>query len=135
MALTKKLQLLTSPQEAAGTAVGKEDGNIKTGGCQGPYRDGTLFRWAEYHQNQFWQRLAEQNLGPLALSILSGKSWQEESTTQEYRKFLRALTPARTRDPASEVGLFSQMHHWLAILGNGCSLLLVASYGIMDTGL
>ena len=32
VALTPKLLLLTSPQEAAGTAVGKEDGNMKTRG-------------------------------------------------------------------------------------------------------
>ena len=49
--------------------------------------------------------------------------------TQEYQDFLKALGPARAWDPASEVGLLSQMRCWLAILGNGCSLLLVCWIG------
>ena len=35
------------------------------------------------------------------------------------------LGPARTRDQTPEVSFLSQMCHWLTILGNSCSLLLV----------
>ena len=97
VALTPELQLLTSPQEAAETTVGEEDGNMKTGGREGPYQDRTLFRWAKYHREQFRQRIAEQNLGPFALSIISGKSLQEGSMTQEYCEFLKAFRKARAK--------------------------------------
>ena len=81
VALTQELQLLRSPQEAAGTSVIEKNGSTKTRGRQEPYQEGTLFRWAKYHQNQFWQRFTEQILGPFAHSIFCGRSLQGSSTT------------------------------------------------------
>ena len=123
------LRLLTSPQEVAETTRGEEYRNMKTGGRQGSHGDRNLFRWAEYHREQFQQRLAEQNLGPFTLSIIAGKSLQEGSMTQEYQNFLKAPGPAITRSPALEKNPLSHMRSWLAILGNGCSLLLVGWLG------
>ena len=91
VALTPRLQLLTSPPEMVGISTEQEDGGTKIRGHSGPYRDGTLFRWAEYHQSQFRRRCAEQRLGSFDLSILNRKALQEGSTTQEYREFLRTL--------------------------------------------
>ena len=53
VALTPELQLLRSPPEAAGTQAVGRDGSTRTRSHTGPYQEGTLFRWAEYHQNQF----------------------------------------------------------------------------------
>ena len=51
--LTPRLQLLTSPPEGAGVSTEPEDGGTKARGHSGPYLEGTLYRWAEYHQKQF----------------------------------------------------------------------------------
>ena len=70
VALTQELQLLRSPQEVAGTPVVEKNGSTKTRGHREPYQEGTLFRWAEYPQNQFRQRSTEQNLESVALSLI-----------------------------------------------------------------
>ena len=113
----------------AGILADLDNGSTKIRGHPGPYWDGTLFRWAEYHQSQFWQRFTEQSLGLFALSILNGKALQEGSTTQEYRKFLRTLGTAGPQHPASNTCPPSQKNIWLALLGNVCSLLLVCWLG------
>ena len=102
---------------------------MKARGHSGPYLEGTLYRWAKYHQNQFRQRLAQQRLGAFDLSILNGKALQEGSTTQEYREFLRSLETIGTRPQASKVCAPDQTSGWLARLGNGCLLLLVCWLG------
>ena len=94
--LTPRLQLLTNPPEVAKVSTEPEDGGTKVRGHSGPYLEGTLYRWAKYHQNQFRQRLAQQRLGTFDLSIFNGKALQEGSTMQEYREFLRALETAGT---------------------------------------
>ena len=129
MALTPRLQLLTSPPEGAGVSTEPEDGGTKARRHSGPYLEGTLYRWAEYHQNQFRRRLAQQRLGTFDLSILNGKALQEGSTTQEYREFLRALETVGTRPQAPKVCTPDQTSGWLALLGNGCLLLLVCWLG------
>ena len=67
----------------------------------------------------------EQNLGPFALSIIGGKLLQGGSTTQEYREFMKALGPVKSKELPPEVSFLQQTSHWLTILGNGYSLLLV----------
>ena len=106
VALTPELQLLRSPQEVAGTSAVGGDESTKTRGHLEPYQEGTLFRWAKYHQNQFRQRLMEQNLGPFALSIIGGHPLQVGSTTQEYREFLKALGPAKAKEQLPEISFF-----------------------------
>ena len=91
MALTPRLQLLTSPLEEAGDFTEPENGGTKARGHSGPYLEGILYRWAEYHQKQFRRRLIQQRLGTFDLSILNGKALQEGLNTQEYREFLRSL--------------------------------------------
>ena len=54
VALTPELQLLRSPPEAARTQAVGGDGSTRTRSHTGPYQEGTLFRWAEYHQNHLW---------------------------------------------------------------------------------
>ena len=80
-------------------------------GRQEPYQEGTLFRWAKYHQNQFGERFTEQNLGPFALSIICGRSLQGGSTTQEYREFLKALGPVKAKEQMPEVSFFQKTCH------------------------
>ena len=53
MALTPQLQLLTSPREEAGDFTEPENGGTKARGPSGPYLEGILYRWAEYHPKQF----------------------------------------------------------------------------------
>ena len=95
IALTQELQSLRSPKEVAGTPVIEKNGSTKTRGHREPYQEGTLFRWAEYQQNQFRQRSMEQNLGPFALSIIGGCQLQVGLTTQDYCEFLKALGLAK----------------------------------------
>ena len=103
MALTQRLQLLTSPPEGVGVSTELEDGGTKARGHSGPYLEGILYRWAEYNQKQFRRRLIQQRLGIFDLSILNGKALQEGSNTQEYRKFLRSSEVTGNQPQASKV--------------------------------
>ena len=48
---------------------------------------------------------------------------------QEYHEFLRALEMVGTRPQAPKICSPDQTYGWLALLGNGCSLLLVCWLG------
>ena len=65
VALTPWLQLLASPPEGAGASTEPEDGGTKARGHSGPYLEGTLYRWAEYHQNQFSTKARTTEAGEL----------------------------------------------------------------------
>ena len=125
VALTPELQPLRSLREAARTPVIEENGNTKIRGCREPYQEGTLLGRAEYHQNQFWQKLMEQNLEPFAPSTICGSSLQGGSTTQESREFLKVLGSVVAKEQTPEVSFFRKPCLWLSSLGNGCSLRLV----------
>ena len=90
--LTPQLQLLMRPPEVAGVSTEPEDGGPKVRGHSGPYLEGTLYKWAKYHQYQF----RPQRLGTFDLSVLNGKVLQESSTTQECRESLKALETVAT---------------------------------------
>ena len=123
--LTPGFQLLRSPPETASTQAVSGEGSPQTRSQVGTYQEGTLFRWAEYHQHQFRRRLTEQSLGPYALSIIGGHQLQTSSTTQEYCKFLKALRPVRDRVHQPGTSFFQRACSWFIIVGDGCSLLLV----------
>ena len=123
--LTPGFQLFRSPPETASTQGVSGEGSPQARSQVGTYQEGTLFRWSEYHQHQFRQRLTEQSLGPYALSIIGGHQLQTSSTTQEYCEFLKALRPVRDRVHQSGTSFFQRACSWFIIVGDGCSLLLV----------
>ena len=125
--LTPGLQLLRSPPETASTQAVSGEGSPQTRSQVGTYQEGTLFRWAEYHQHQFRRRLTEQSLGPYALSIIGGHQLQTSSTTQEYCKFLKALRPVRDRVHQSGTSFFQSMQ-----LVHHSRRRLLTAFGVLD---
>ena len=88
VALNPQLHILTSPREEAGDLIELGNGSTKAKRHSGPYLEGILYRWAEYHPWQFRQRLVQHKLGTFNLRIFNGKVLQEGSNIQEYREFL-----------------------------------------------
>ena len=95
VALNPQLHILTSPREEAEDLIEQGNGSTKAKGHSGPYLEGILYRWAEYHPRQFRQRLVQHRLGTFDLRIFNGKVLQEGSNIQEYREFLRSLETTR----------------------------------------
>ena len=130
VALNPQLHILTSPREEAEDLIEQGNGSTKAKGHSGPYLEGILYRWAEYHPRQFRQRLIQHRLGTFDLRIFNGKVLQEGSNIQEYRDFLRSLETTRERPQASEKTLIpTQTFSWMIYLGSGCAIILVCWLG------
>ena len=75
----------------------------KAGRHSGPHLARSLYRWAEYHQRQFSQRILQQRLGAFDMGIFNGMKLQAGSNTREYREFLRILDATGIQPPRNEL--------------------------------
>ena len=79
MALTPRLQLLSSPLEGEENFKQMGGEQLKVRRPPGPHLTRDLYRWAEYHQGQFSKKIRQQGLGALDMGIINSEMLQAGS--------------------------------------------------------
>ena len=129
VALTPRLQLLSSPLEGEENFKQMRGEQIKVRRPPGPHLMRDLYRWAEYHQGQFSKKTMQQGLGALDMSIINGETLQAGSDIREYQGFMESLETKGARTHTAKTLTLNQTPVWTIHLGMGCTLLSVCWIG------
>ena len=91
MALTPRVQFLSSPLEGETDFLPMGDEHLEARRSLGPHLTRDLYRWAEYHQGQFGKKISQHGLKISDMGIVHGEILQAGSDTREYQRFMESL--------------------------------------------
>ena len=131
---------MSSPSEDEGELPPVWEETTKIGCMSGSPVMRGLYRWAEYHQEQFGDKMAQQGLTPIDLGIVHGETLQAGSSPKEYQEFMELLEAGTTRTASWDKWGGKSFSIWAVQVGIGCILMSVCwirgqlcCHGLMTT--
>ena len=129
MALTPRIQHLSSPLEDKAELPQEWEETAGVESLSGSPVTRWLYRWAEYHQGKFGEKTSQQGLTPIDVGIVHGETLQAGSDTREYQGFMEFLEARAARTPLRDTLGGTPFPIWLAQMGMGCTLMSVCWIG------
>ena len=125
MALTPQIQCLSSPLEGEAKLPQEWEETAWVESLSGSPVARWLYRWAEYHQGQFGEKISQQGLTPIDVGIVHGETLQAGSDAREYQGFMEFLEARAARTPVWDTWRGMSFPTWIFLVWLGCTLMSV----------
>ena len=125
MALAPRIRHLSSPLEDEARLPQEWEETAWVESLSGSPGARWLYRWAEYHQRQFGEKISQQGLTATDVGILHGETLRAGSAAREYQGYIESLEARTAQTFAWNMWREVPFPTWIFIVWQGCTLMAV----------